>query len=257
VSVRLACDDGVAHILLARPEQLNAIDAALLEALDDACATIERDAGIRAVALTGAGRAFCAGADLRAVETLAPQAARWASFMDLWHRVFDRIDRLPPPVVAGVHGVALAGGLELTLVCDLVVAEETARLGDQHANFGLVAGGGGSQRLPRLIGARRAKELMLLGGWLDAVQAHTWGLVNRVVPAGTIEAATLALAREVATKSGAASRTVKRLVNRGLELDLAAALELEKQEVAAHMRTEDAAAGLRAFRERARRKESS
>ncbi len=158
------------------------------------------------------------------------------------------------PVVAGVHGLALAGGLELTLVCDLVVADEEARLGDQHANFALVAGGGGSQRLPRLIGARRAKELMLLGGWLSARQALDWGLINRVAPAGTVEAATRALAAELAEKSGAASRTVKLLVDRGLDLELREGLELEKQTVAAHMRTEDAAAGLRAFRERARRR---
>jgi enoyl-CoA hydratase/carnithine racemase len=175
--------------------------------------------------------------------------------MDLWHRVFDRIERLPPPVIAGVHGLALAGGLELILVCDLVVADEAARLGDQHANFALVAGGGGSQRLPRLIGARRAKELMLLGGWLDARQARDWGLVNHVVPTGTVEAATLALARELATKSGAASRTVKRLVDRGLDVDVRTGLALEKRTVAEHMRTDDAAAGLRAFRERGRRKE--
>jgi enoyl-CoA hydratase/carnithine racemase len=245
----------VAHVVLDRPEQLNAISPELLRDLDVACAAIEDDPGVRAVALTGAGRAFCAGADLRVVEELAPAAARWAEFMDLWHRVFDRIERLPPPVIAGVHGLALAGGLELTLVCDLVVADEGARLGDQHANFALVAGGGGSQRLPRLIGARRAKELMLLGGWLDARQAHDWGLVNRVVAPGTIETATLALARELAEKSGAASRTVKLLVDRGLGMDLRAGLELEKQQVAAHMRTEDATAGLRAFRERSRRKE--
>jgi enoyl-CoA hydratase/carnithine racemase len=241
--------------VLDRPEQLNAISPELLRDLNLACAAIEDDRGVRAVALTGAGRAFCAGADLHVVEELAPDAARWAEFMDLWHRVFDRIERLPPPVIAGVHGLALAGGLELTLVCDLVVADEGARLGDQHANFALVAGGGGSQRLPRLIGARRAKELMLLGGGLDARQAHDWGLVNRVVATGTVETATLALARELAEKSGAASRTVKLLVDRGLGMELRAGLELEKQQVAAHMRTQDAAAGLRAFRERRRRHE--
>jgi enoyl-CoA hydratase len=253
-TVRCTREGGVAHVVLDRPEQLNAISPELLRDLDVACAAIEDDPGVRAVALCGAGRAFCAGADLRFVEELAPDAARWAEFMDLWHRVFDRIERLPPPVIAGVHGLALAGGLELTLVCDLVVADEGARLGDQHANFALVAGGGGSQRLPRLIGARRAKELMLLGGWLDARQAHDWGLVNRVVATGTVETATLALARELAEKSRAASRTVKLLVDRGLGMDLRAGLELEKQQVAAHMRTEDAAAGLRAFRERSRRK---
>jgi enoyl-CoA hydratase len=255
-TVRCIRDAGVAHIVLDRPAQLNAISPELLRDLDAACATIEADADVRAVALTGAGRAFCAGADLRVVEDVAPDPDGWRAFMDLWHRVFDRIERLPPPVVAGVHGLALAGGLELILVCDLVVADEAARLGDQHANFALVAGGGGSQRLPRLIGARRAKELMLLGGWLDARQAHDWGLVNRVVPTGTVEAATLALARDLAEKSGAASRTVKLLVDRGLDVDLRTGLALETRKVAEHMRTEDAAAGLRAFRERSRRKES-
>ena len=255
-TVRCIRDAGVAHIGLDRPAQLNAISPELLRDLDAACATIEADADVRAVALTGAGRAFCAGADLRVVEDVASDPEGWRAFMDLWHRVFDRIERLPPPVIAGVHGLALAGGLELILVCDLVVADEAARLGDQHANFALVAGGGGSQRLPRLIGARRAKELMLLGGWLDARQARDWGLVNHVVPAGTVEAETLALARELAKKSGAASRTVKRLVDRGLDVDVRTGLALEKRTVAEHMRTDDAAAGLRAFRERGRRKES-
>jgi len=255
-AVRCIRDAGVAHIVLDRPAQLNAISPELLHDLDAACATIEADADVRAVALTGAGRVFCAGADLRVVEDISPDPDGWRAFMDLWHRVFDRIERLPPPVIAGVHGLALAGGLELILVCDLVVADEAARLGDQHANFGLVAGGGGSQRLPRLIGARRAKELMLLGGWLDARQARDWGLVNRVVPTGTVEAATLALARDLAEKSGAASRTVKLLVDRGLDVDVRTGLALEKRTVAEHMRTDDAAAGLRAFRERSRRKES-
>jgi enoyl-CoA hydratase/carnithine racemase len=256
-TVRLEREGGVAHVVLDRPAQLNAIGPELLRDLDAACAVIEAAGDVRAVTLTGAGRAFCAGADLQVVEALAPDPARWAEFMDLWHRVFDRLERLPPPVVAGVHGLALAGGLELTLVCDLVVADEGARLGDQHANFGLVAGGGGSQRLPRLIGARRAKELMLLGGWLSAPQALAWGLVNRVVPAGTVQAATRALAAELAQKSGAASRTAKRLIDRGLEGGLRDGLALEREAVAAHMRTDDAAAGLRAFRERSRRKETS
>jgi enoyl-CoA hydratase/carnithine racemase len=256
-TVRLAWDGAVACVTLDRPAQLNAISPELLQDLDAACAEIEENADARAVALTGAGRAFCAGADLRVVEELAPDPERWAAFMDLWHRVFDRIERLPVPVVAGVHGLALAGGLELTLVCDLVVVDEQTRLGDQHANFALVAGGGGSQRLPRLIGARRAKELMLLGGWIGARQALDWGLVNRVVPAGTVEAAARDLARDLAGKSGAASRTVKVLVDRSLDLELTEGLALERSMVAEHMRTEDAAAGLRAFRERTRRKEST
>src|SRR5438552_4308082 len=161
-AVRFERDGAVARVVLDRPGQMNAISPELLEELDAACAAIEADRGIGAVALTGSGRAFCAGADLKIVQELAPHPEGWRAFMDLWHRVFDRLERLPVPVVAGVHGLALAGGLELTMVCDLVVVDAEARLGDQHTNFALVAGGGGSQRLPRLIGARRAKELMLL-----------------------------------------------------------------------------------------------
>jgi enoyl-CoA hydratase len=211
---------------------------------------VERDRGVRAVTLTAAGRAFCAGADLKSVKQLVPDADRWSGFMRLWHRVFNRLEALPAPVIAGVQGLALAGGLELTLVADLVVMDATARLGDQHANFGLIAGGGGSQRLPRLIGARRAKELMLLGGWLDAEQALAWGLVNKVVPAGGVAAAVEELARALAQKSAAASRTAKRLVDEGLDLTLADGLELELRLAGEHMRSADAAEGLRAFAEK-------
>jgi enoyl-CoA hydratase/carnithine racemase len=242
--------DGVARIVLNRPGQLNAISPQLLGDLDRVCGAIEGDPAVRAATLTAAGRAFCAGADLRAVRETVGDPERWSAFMGLWHRVFDRIEALPVPVVAGVHGLALAGGLELILVADLVVIDETARLGDQHANFGLIAGGGGSQRLPRLIGARRAKELMLLGGWVEASQALAWGLVNRVVPAGQVGPSVEGLARELASKSVAASRVAKRLVDQGLELTLPEGLALERRLAGEHMRGADAAEGLRAFAEK-------
>lgn len=249
-TITYTASGGVARITLHRPDRLNAISPELLRDLDRACAAVEGDAGARVVTLTAAGRAFCAGADLRAVRELSPDPERWAAFTHLWHRVFDRIEALPVPVIAGVHGLALAGGLELVLVADLVVADEAARLGDQHANFGLVAGGGGSQRLPRLIGARRAKELMLLGGWLTAPEALAWGLVNRVVPAGTVAPAVEELATALAAGSGSANRTVKALVARAFDTELAEGLELERRLVAEHMRSADAAEGLRAFAEK-------
>lgn len=249
-AITYAAGDGIARITLDRPAQLNAISPELLEDLDRACALVEGDASVRVVTLTAAGRAFCAGADLRAVRELSPDAARWSAFMGLWHRVFDRIEALPVPVIAGVHGLALAGGLELVLVADLVVADQAARLGDQHANFGLVAGGGGSQRLPRLIGARRAKELMLLGGWLGAAEALAWGLVNRVAPAGTVAAVVEEIAATLAAGSASANRTVKALVNRAFDAELGEGLALERRLVALHMRSADAAEGLRAFAEK-------
>jgi enoyl-CoA hydratase/carnithine racemase len=249
-TVRLAIDGAIARVVLDRPQQLNAISPTLLDDLWSVCDTIEQTASLKVVTLTANGRAFCAGADLKSVETLSRDAQAWTRFMSLWHRVFNRIESLPVPVVAGVHGFALAGGLELVLVTDLVVADAEARLGDQHANFGLLAGGGGSQRLPRVIGARRAKELMLLGGWLSATQALEWGLVNRVAPAGTVGAVVEEIASALAAKSGSANRAAKLLVNRSHDLDLASGLELERQVVAAHMRTADAAEGLRAFAEK-------
>ena len=237
---------GIARVVLNRPAQLNAISPGLLEDLARVCDAIDADGGVRVVTLTAAGRAFCAGADLRIVGELALEPDRWSAFMNLWHSVFNRIAALPLPVIAGVQGLALAGGLELLLVADLVVADEQARIGDQHANFGLVAGGGGSQRLPRLVGARRAKELMMLGGWLPAAEAREWGLVNRVVPAGTLAAAVEEMAVTRAAKSRAATATVKTLVDEA-GADLATGLEREIRLVASHMRSKDAAEGLAAF----------
>jgi len=249
-TITYASGAGVARIMLNRPDRLNAISPELLQDLDHACGAVETDPGVRVVTLTAAGRVFCAGADLRAVKELSPDPRRWDAFMGLWHRVFDRLEALPVPVIAGVHGLALAGGLELVLVADLVVADEAARLGDQHANFGLVAGGGGSQRLPRLIGARRAKELMFLGGWLSAGEALAWGLINRVAPAGTVPAVVEEMAGTLAAGSGSANRTVKTLVNRAFDTDLPEGLALERRLVAEHMRSADAAEGLRAFAEK-------
>jgi len=249
-TVKFGIDGRIARVVLNRPAQLNAISPTLLEDLDRVCDEVERNSAVRAMTLTAAGRAFCAGADLKAVRELSPDPVKWNEFMRLWHRVFNRLEALAVPVVAGVHGFALAGGLELALVVDLVVADESARLGDQHANFGLVAGGGGSQRLPRLIGARRAKELMLLGGWLSAAQSLEWGLVNRVSPAGRLEAEVDELATSLADKSPSGNRTVKALVDRGLDMDLGKGLALELDLVAEHMRSADAAEGLRAFAEK-------
>jgi enoyl-CoA hydratase len=249
-TVTFRADAGIARIVLNRPQQLNAISPALLDDLGRVCDAIEGDPGVKVATLTAAGRAFCAGADLKTVKELSPDPVRWSAFIGQWHRVFDRIAALPIPVIAGVHGLALAGGLELVLVADLVVADEEARLGDQHANFGLVAGGGGSQRLPRLIGARRAKELMLLGGWLTARQALDWGLVNRVAPAGKLAEAVDEWAEALVVKSGSASRTVKALVNRAGDLDLASGLAVERDLVGHHMRSPDASEGLAAFAEK-------
>lgn len=249
-TLRLERDGAIVHVVMSRPAQLNAINCQMLEELSSACEAIENDASIKVATLTGEGRAFCAGADLRTVRELSPDPKKWEEFSRLWHRVFNRIEALPVPVVAGVHGMALAGGLELTLVADLVIADEEAKLGDQHASFALVAGGGGTQRLPRLIGLRRAKELMLRGHWLSAREALDWGLINQVVSTGQLRAKLNELASQLAGLSGSANRTVKMLANRGLDLPLADGLELEIRTVGEHMRSADAREGLAAFIEK-------
>jgi len=249
-TLRLDREGPIARLVLNRPAQLNAINRRMLEDLSSACETIEGDPSIKVVTLAAEGRAFCAGADLRTVQELSPDPQKWEAFTRLWHRAFNRIEALPVPVIAGVHGMALAGGLELTMLADLVLADEEARLGDQHANFGLVAGGGGSQRLPRLIGLRRAKELMLLGHWLSAREALAWGLINRVVPTGQVREKLNELAAQLAALSGSANRTVKMLANRGLDLSLVDSLALEIRAVAEHMKSADAREGLSAFVEK-------
>lgn len=249
-TLKLEREGPIVNLVLNRPAQLNAINQEMLRDLWEACEAIERDPAIKVVTLTGEGRAFCAGADLRTVQELSPDPKKWGEFIRLWHRVFNRIEALPVPVIAGVHGMALAGGLELTMVADLVIADEAAKLGDQHANFGLVAGGGGTQRLPRLIGLRRAKELMILGHWLSAREALECGLINQVVSPGKLREKLKELAGQLAALSGSANRTVKMLANRGLDLPLKEGLELEIRAVGEHMRSADAKEGLSAFIEK-------
>jgi enoyl-CoA hydratase/carnithine racemase len=246
-TISLSTDDGVARVVLDRPEKLNAINMELLGGLADTCAMIEADPSVRVVLITGAGRAFSAGADLAEVEQRAKDPDAWLGFMRLWHGVFDRVEALPVPVVAGVQGFALAGGLELTLVADLVVAERTARLGDQHANYGLVPGGGGSQRLPRIVGARRAKELILLGSWIEADEALAWGLVNLVVEPGCLAAELDRVATALVRRGRAAAITSKHLVRRSTEVDLSTGLGEEIAAVCEHMRKRDSIEGISAF----------
>lgn len=242
--------DGVAILTMNRPERLNALSHSMLAAMLDALPRLAEDPGVGAVILTGAGRAFCAGADLKAVKELVPDPVRWSGFMRLWHRVFNRVEALPAPVIAGVHGLALAGGLELVLVADLVVMDATARLGDQHTNFGLIAGGGGSQRLPRLIGARRALDLFFSARWIDAQTAHDWGLVNHVCAPDRLAAESLEYCRALGERSRSGLATMKRLARHGLGLPPSEALALEEKLAPEAMRTPDVDEGLAAFQQR-------
>lgn len=248
--VLLELHDQVAHVLLNRPEKLNAVTADSLRLIQDYVREIQANPSIRAVIIRGAGRAFCAGADLGEVGGLTTDEAAFNSFLDLWHSAYDGVAELPVPTIAAVHGAALAGGFELTHVCDFVVLGEGVPFGDQHANYGFYAGGGGTQRLARLIGERRAKWLLMSGELIDPHEAQALGLVNDVVPAGMVLDRATELARILAARSPELNAELKRTIRVGAELSLGAALAQERPYVLAHMTSQDAAAGLSAFRER-------
>lgn len=252
-TIRVERHDAAAWILFNRPEAMNSMSPQMVRDIDAALDAIEQDAELRAVVLTGLGRAFCTGADLKAVKSLGegadPEAASRCFLRDAT-RLLRRIELIPMPVIAAVNGLALAGGLETVLVCDLVVAAEDAKFGDAHAKYGLIPGWGGSVRLPRKIGANRAKQMMFTA---EHVSAHTmaqWGLVNEVVPAAALRDAARALCLRITDKSPLGLRRMKQLVDDGLDQPVEVALRAEHTMVEAHNCSHDRAEGLRAFAEK-------
>jgi enoyl-CoA hydratase/carnithine racemase len=234
---------------LDRSEALNALDEALLEGLADAAQVAEEDHEVRALVITGRGRAFSAGADLKLVERLASQG-RLSDYTGRLSDVFNRVESLPLPVIAAVNGLALAGGLELVLCCDLVIAEESAQLGDAHANYGLLPGGGASARLPRKIGPTAAKYWLFTGLVRPASELAGTGLLNAVVADGTLIEHVDELVALLATRSPLGLATMKRLVDEGLDQSKADALQAESAARDAHAHSVDMREGMAAFREK-------
>jgi enoyl-CoA hydratase/carnithine racemase len=240
--------DGVLRQTLNRPEQLNALNTDLVRALGDAVADARDDPTTRVVLITGSGRAFCAGADLVEAETIVQDAAAFRSWLLVWRDAFRSLEQLDKPVIAAVNGTALAGGLELALSCDVIVAARSARIGDAHANFGLVPGGGGSQRLPDAVGTRWARWLMYSGEVLAAERALAIGLVQAVYDDATFEADVQALAATMATRSARGLAFMKRLSSSPRVTDNGLDYELE---AAAHVVVgPDAREGFAAFRDK-------
>lgn len=240
-------------ITLNRPDALNAISATMMAELEGALDAVEDRRTLAALVITGAGRAFCAGVDLKGarerVSGDSPAEAN-AAFLDRLRLLLLRVEQFPAPVIAAVNGLALAGGLELVLCCDLVVAAQSAKFGDAHANYGLVPGGGSSVRLPRKVGVSRAKQLIYTGDFLPAETLADWGLVNQVVADGNLAAAVADMAAALASKSPTGLATMKRMVDRGQELGLDDALRHELALNADHAASFDRAEGLAAFAEK-------
>ena len=241
-----------AWVTLNRPHELNALSLPVMERLADILDTTEADPAVRCLVITGAGRAFCAGADLKFIHDLPPggRDAATMAFLRQASELMCRVEAFPKPVIAAVNGIATAGGLELVLCCDLVIAAESARLGDGHANFGLLPGAGASARLPRRIGLVRAKRLFFTGELLPAADLIAAGLVNSVVPAAELGAAVQRLAETMAAKSPIGLRRMKELANAAVEMTQEAALRQELTVNEAYARTFDRNEGLAAFNER-------
>lgn len=250
--VLFAQEGRVAILTLNRPEALNAMTPELLDLLDAYLSRVEADAAIGTVVLTGSGeKAFCVGADLKArqQEYAGGEASR-DPFAERVERVFGHIERLPRPVLAALNGYTLGGGLELALTADLRVAAEEARFGFPEAKVGSMPGAGGTQRLSRLIGASRAKELMFAGDHVDAREAHRIGLVNRIVPRAELMATTLALAQTIGQRAPLSIRAIKAAVDYGGDHSLAEGLVFERAQFAALRDSADRKEGIAAFLEK-------
>ena len=219
-SIELEPGDRVATLRLNRPDALNALSPELLAEFRNAVAGVAADASIKALVVRGAGRGFCAGADLLFFDRVFDDLTLLPDYAANLNAAFFDLESLPIPTIAVVHGYALAGGLELMMACDMALVAEDARIGDQHANFGLIPGGGSSQRLPRRVGMPRALELLTTGRWLTGREAVDWGLALRAVPAESLDAELETRLAGLRAKSRTGLALMKSLARRSQDLPL-------------------------------------
>jgi enoyl-CoA hydratase len=241
--------EAVALVTVNRPEKLNSLNRATIGALAQCFDDLAADPGVRAVILTGAGeKSFVAGADISEVDGLSPAEGRkWGL---AGQEAFSKIENLPKPVIAAINGYALGGGLELAMACHIRIAVPDARLGQPEVKLGAVAGYGGTQRLPRLVGKGLALEMLLTGDPITAERAERIGLVNRVVPAEALIPAARQIAARILENGPVAVALSLDAVHRGLEMPFDAALRWEAAQFGLSCATEDIREGTRAFLEK-------
>jgi len=237
--------DRIATITVNRPDKLNALNDALMDELRTAIAEARRRSDVGAVLLTGAGRAFVAGADV--AELADQRAVEGKARAQRGQRVFRRFETSPKPTLAAVNGFALGGGCELAMACHMRIASEAAKFGQPEVKLGIVPGYGGSQRLPRIVGKGRALQLLLTGEMIDAAEAYRIGLVNRVVPAAELIPAARALLTMILAQGPLAVAHCIEVVDRGLDMGLDDAIALEASYFGLLSATQDRTEGMRAF----------
>jgi enoyl-CoA hydratase len=243
--------EGIAKVIINRPEARNALNIEMRKELLQAIEDVKNDNTVTVVILTGAGeKAFVAGADIADFGRMSSLEMLEFCYTLGGQKLMREVEDLDKPVIAAVNGFALGGGCELAMACDIRIASENARFGQTEINIGIIPGGGGTQRLPRLIGMGRAKEMVYTGGIIDAKEAERIGLVNRVVPPDKLEETVMELARKIASKSLLILKYAKRAMNRGMKTDLDSGLAYETQIVSLCFATEDKKEGIKAFLEK-------
>ncbi len=242
----VTCEEGVGLIQLNRPKVLNALNGALMEELTSAALELDRDDSVRCLIITGNERAFASGADIKEMAEASAVEMLERSGISYW----DRLRTVRKPIIAAVSGLALGGGCELAMACDIIIAAENAQFGQPEINIGVMPGAGGTQRLTRALGKSKAMELVLTGARISAREAEARGLVSRVVPVEVYLDEAKKLAREIASKPPVAVRLAKESVNKAFEVSLTDGLEYERRLFYFLFATEDQREGMRAFIEK-------
>lgn len=246
----LDIDGPVARLTLNRPQAMNALNLAMLAMLDGHLRDLAADPAVRVLLLTGAGAAFCAGADLKEAIASAPAAPGESDFLDRAREVFALLRAFPKPVIAALNGVTMAGGLELAMCADVIVAADSATIGDGHANFGVYPGAGGAAVLPRLIPLNQAMYLLLTGKTMTAADLHACGLVAEIHPAAALAKAASRLAKHIARHSPLVLQRIKQVARHSADKSMADALLHEQVMLRQHLRSYDMSEGLQAFVEK-------
>ena len=246
-TIAVKTEGAVGVITLNRPQALNALNAQLLDELGTALEAFDADKAVRAIVLTGSEKAFAAGADIK---EMANQSAQDMASTNTFGRAQTRVGAIKKPIIAAVSGYALGGGCELAMMCDFILASDTAKFSQPEVTIGIMPGMGGTQRLVRAVGKAKAMEMILTGRMMDAAEAERAGLVARVVPAADLMAETMKAASKIADQSLPIIATAKETVNRAYESNLADGLILERDLFHAMFATEDQKEGMAAFSEK-------
>ncbi len=243
-NIVLEQEENIAIITFNRPDAMNALNNQTRAEFAAAIAEVAADDNTKVLILTGSGKAFVAGSDIKEFSQTTAYTAHNIQ------RLGEMVEKLEKPVIAAVNGFCLGGGCEIAMACDIIIASEKAKFGQPEINIGIIPGGGATQRLPRLVGACKAKELIYTGDIINAEQADHLGLINRVVPVDELMPAARELAKKIATKSAAALKLAKMAINRGLQTNLESGLKYEYELYSLALSLEDRVEGVNAFLEK-------